>query len=1025
MKKKEISCRVTHTLLSYVREKNNGSLEGFLNGLELDESFLNDPHNWISHAFLQKLYHRLVRMMNDENAVYHMALSSAKYKSFGMLERIALLLGSPRLVYSQTHRYNKFLKLNGTVIVHEITKDTAVLEDRYHDDFQKTCYDCDYTRGILTGIPTIFGLPQANVEEVECQVPEDRYGKRLWTDSPKNGCPRCLYRISWVPGRLPFIKRFFSGYFQQKKAVEDLAAANQLIQSKYDEVKLLLKELEEKNQQLTESEQNYRLLAENMTDLVWIMDLATLKVKYVSPSVYKNRGYTPQEVMAMDLEDSVCPESYEKVAEILAEELANEEDPQSDPNRTRTIELRDTVKGGGYVWVETNVKFLRDEQGKAVSVIGVNRYINERKKAEEKIRQNEKKFRNLFENGSDLLCIHDFDGVLLDTNLHYKEEYGFKGIDLTGIKLKEMIPERHLEEFEAYLVRIKEKGKDEGLLSAKDRNGNYVVLEYRNQVIFDENLEPMHVQASARDVTERVKAQKALEESEDKYKSLVRYAPAGIFEFDLEKFRFISANDVMCKFTGFSREELLGMDPFALVTKDNEHILTGLITEIENEAPEENVIELAIRNKSGKKFRVVVNSRIYYEKGKAKRSMGIIHDLTAIRKAEEERRILENKLQQAHKMEAIGTLAGGIAHDFNNILAGVLGYCELLNNNLTDIEKAKGHVSRIQQGARRAADLVKQILDFSRETNYEIKGVPIEPIVSETLKLLRATLPKTIEIKKDLKCNDAVMGDPAKIHQIIMNLGTNAYHAMTENGGVLTVAASKVEINKQNAIDTSLAPGEYVEVKVSDTGHGMSETTLKRIFDPYFTTKEVGKGSGMGLAIVYAIVKEYKGAITAKSVPGKGSEFAIYFPISEEVQESPKLKKKEFHSFQGSETVMVVDDEVSILDSTHDMLADFGYTVHSYSNGKKALAAFLEDPDRFDLVITDMTMPEITGLELAKHIFEIRAHFPIILCTGYNESISKDIATEIGIARFLEKPLVEQSLLEIIREVLDQEKSGQ
>ena len=454
---KEISCRVTRTLLMYVREKNNGTLGNLLDGLPLDEDYLSDTNNWVSHAFLQVLYRRMIDLLGDENAVYHMTLASERFQSLGILDRIVRLLGSPKLIYSQAPKYNRFLKLNGSVFIHEIGDSWVVLEDRYHDSAQKTRFDCDYTRGILAGIPTMFGLPLAEVEEIKCQVAHEKYGHRIWPDSPPQGCQGCFYRVRWMPNKIPFLKRFFLGRNYNQQAIEDLVQANKLIQSKYDEVKRLATELEKTNQQLIESKQalesqkakliesehKYRILAENVSDTIWIMDLKTLKFDYISPSVEKNRGFTPEEAKALSLEQTLSPGSLAMVSEILEEELANENKPGVDPQRSRTIEIEQSVKGGGYAWAEATVSFIRDRSGAPTAIMGVTRDISERKKAEEKIAESEKKYRNLFENGSDLLCIHDLEGNLLETNLPFKEEYGWRREDLEGVNIRKLIPERH------------------------------------------------------------------------------------------------------------------------------------------------------------------------------------------------------------------------------------------------------------------------------------------------------------------------------------------------------------------------------------------------------------------------------------------------------------------------------------------------------------------------------------------------------------------------------------------------------
>ena len=1005
----------------YVRENNKNSLGDLLDDFPLDEAYLYDVNNWISHQLLQELYRRMVRILNDPNAVYRMAMSSGKFQSLGILDRIARLIGSPRNTYSQAPRYNKLLKLNGQVITRQIDETSILIEDRYLDGDAKTRFDCDYTRGIFAGIPTLFGLPEAEVEELECQVLAEKYGSRQWPDAPPQGGSACVYRISWETNKIPFFRRIFQKRFNQKKAIEELVQANQLIHSKYDEIKFLFQALEKKNRQLQESDNKFRILEENINDSIWIMDLATLKITYSSPSIIRNRGFTPEEIKAIDLKEGISPESYDRVTKDLAEELDRDGSPGVDPYRTRIIELQETVKGGGFTWSEASVCFLRDSNGNPTQIMGVSRYIDERKKAEEKIALSEKKYRSLFENSSDLLCIHDLNGVLIDTNLHCKPQYGLEREDLFGKNIRNLLPEKKHRKFDEYLKKILAHGSDEGLFTSLTRSGEKVILEYRNQLLFDEKGNPVSVHGAARDTTQQFMAQRALEESEEKYRRLVRLAPAGIYEFDYEKLKFTDINDVLCEISGYTRDEFLLQGPSDLITEKSQKTLEKTFEAVFTVHPEELSTEYELKTKNGNTVPVISNARFFYENGKPVRAMAVVHDLTEIRKAEEERRKLENRLQQAHKMEAIGTLAGGIAHDFNNILAGMLGYCDLINNHRHDPEKVQKQVEKVRQGVHRAAGLAQQILDFSRKTEYRKEKIFPADIFKEALKLLRSTLPATIVIREEIHCQKQILGDPGKIHQVLMNLCTNAYHAMQDTGGEIFINAEDISLSRTEAASLSLPPGSYIRLCIQDTGHGIAPEILNKIFDPYFTTKAVGKGTGMGLSIVYTIIREHAGIIQVKSSPGKGAHFSIFLPTISSPPAGIRIKAQPdpVTASGKGERIMVVDDELTILESTRELLEDFGYRADAFRDPEAALDAFDKDPERFDLVITDMTMPKMTGAALAQKIFKTNKKLPVILCTGFNESISKEQALEMGIVKFLQKPVVDRPLPDIVREVLD------
>jgi PAS domain S-box-containing protein len=395
-------------------------------------------------------------------------------------------------------------------------------------------------------------------------------------------------------------------------------------------------------------------------------------------------------------------------------------------------------------------------------------------------------------------------------------------------------------------------------------------------------------------------------------------------------------------------------------------------------------------------------------------------DITTLKQGELERRHLAVQLEKSQKMEAIGTLAGGIAHDFNNILSSIFGYTQLTEMTIHTPEKAKKHIAQIVKGAQRAAGLIQQILTFSRQTEVKKYPLKIHLIIKEALKLLRSSIPTTIDIQMDIQSNSMVMADPTQMHQVIMNLCTNAYHSMLETGGILSVQLQDIGENERKGQPVDL-PGRfpYLKIEVNDTGHGMAPNTLVKAFDPYFTTKEVGRGTGLGLALVHAIIDEHEGIIHVDSQLGMGSKFIIYLPIVKNKVLVQQLTDPIGEPMKGNETIMVVDDEEDIRMLTQDLLESFGYTARSFKDGEEALIEFKLDPDHFDLIITDMTMPRMTGYELAREVLQIRNKMPIILCTGYSENISKTHAIEMGITRYLQKPLQNQDLLFIIREVLD------
>jgi PAS domain S-box-containing protein len=413
-----------------------------------------------------------------------------------------------------------------------------------------------------------------------------------------------------------------------------------------------------------------------------------------------------------------------------------------------------------------------------------------------------------------------------------------------------------------------------------------------------------------------------------------------------------------------------------------------------------------------------------YEKdvdGIPHRAVGVHVDLTSRKQAEQEQKKLEDQLRQAQKMEAIGSLAGGIAHDFNNVLYAIIGYTELSIGAVPEGSKAQSNLHEVLKAADRATDMIQQILTFSRKAEKEKKPISVQSVLKEAVNLIRTSLPSTIEIRQDIDADcDPVMADPTQIHEIIMNLSTNAYHAMRENGGVLGITLRQEEISSDDSkYDLDLNPGPYLKLTVEDTGHGIAGNVMGRIFDPYFTTKGVGEGTGMGLSVVHGIVKDHGGDIRVYSEPGKGTAFHVYLPVIETGAVERKIISTE-PAPTGTERILFVDDEEQIVNMARQMLEDLGYHVTPRTSSVEALEAFRARPDEFDLVITDMTMPNMTGAELAPRLLEIRSDIPIILCTGFSEIMDENKAKAIGIREYVMKPIVRDEIAGTIRKVMDE-----
>ncbi len=406
-------------------------------------------------------------------------------------------------------------------------------------------------------------------------------------------------------------------------------------------------------------------------------------------------------------------------------------------------------------------------------------------------------------------------------------------------------------------------------------------------------------------------------------------------------------------------------------------------------------------------------------KGNVLGLLAIGMDITERKRAEKEKEELEGKLRQSQRMETIGTLAGGIAHDFNNILSPIIGFTEMMLDDAPETSDLRDNLNEVLTASLRASDLVKQILAFSRQGEAELKPLKMQTIVKGVLKFMRASLPSTVRIVQNIdKDCGLVLADTTHIHQIAMNFITNAYHAMEENGGTLGISLSEVMITAENQQSIDLTPGPYICFSVSDTGSGIKKDILNRVFEPYFTTKGKEKGTGLGLSVVHGIVKSYKGDIRVLSEPGRGTVFNAYLPVIDTTYDAT-FTQDDSPIPGGEERILLIDDEEPILKMEKQMLDHLGYQVTARTSSSEALEAFRSSPDKFDLVITDMTMPNITGERLAMELKKIKNGIPVILCTGFSEQMSKQKAEALGIDDFLMKPIIKKDLAKKIRTALD------
>jgi len=514
------------------------------------------------------------------------------------------------------------------------------------------------------------------------------------------------------------------------------------------------------------------------------------------------------------------------------------------------------------------------------------------------------------------------------------------------------------------------------------------------------------------EIEERRSITNALQESEEKYRDLAENINDVIYS-TANKGVITYINPAIKSSIGYDPQEIIGKNFADYIHKDDLARIWEKFTKVL--AGKLGFDEYRIRAKTNAYHWIRSSSQVIMKEDRVVGTRGSFTDIT-------EKKKLEERLRQSLKMEAIGTLAGGIAHEFNNVLSIIIGNSELALDDIPDQSLAKQSLKEILAASMRAKDVVRQILSFSRQTTPERKPINIGSLIRGNLALLRASIPSTIDIQFKIPDDtDTILGDPTHINQVLMNLCTNAVDSMSDKGGTLQINLENVIISANDMeFHPDMAIGKYVKLIVRDTGHGIDSEDILRIFDPYYTTKEVGKGTGLGLAVVHGIVKNHGGDISLKSELNKGTSFEVFFPSIDVVAETETHIEKEHP--KGTERILIVDDEDSIVKLNHQRLERLGYRVESTTDPLEALELFGINHDKFDLVITDMTMPLMTGDRLAKEMLKLKPDTPIILCTGYSEKISKENAKEMGIRKYIEKPIDKRELAIIIREVLNEKQ---
>jgi len=697
------------------------------------------------------------------------------------------------------------------------------------------------------------------------------------------------------------------------------------------------------------------------------------------------------------------------------------------------LRLREALIQAEEELKETNFDLETRVEERTAELVKVNAELREeaeeRKRAEAALKESQQQLAHIIDFLPDATFVIDIEGKIIAWNRAMEEMLGVEAADVLGKGDHEyalqFYGERRLTLIDLVLERNEEIEKKYCILERKDAvlsaetyltdfKGREAYLFCTASVLYDSMGNITGSIESIRDITDRKLMEKAASEAQAKYRDIFENSVTGIFQ-TLPDGRALRVNASIASMFGYeSTDELINSVSNAQCVyvrpehrSEMLHLIEdrGWVQEFETEffRKDKSIIWVSLD------IRAVRDST-----GEIAYLEGTIRNIT-------DGKLLRTQLMQAQKMEALGTLAGGIAHDFNNILAPIIGYTELSLTSVPVDANLHHNMSHVLLSAYRAKDLVSQILTFSRKTKKERELVQVSLVIKEALKLIRSSLPSTILLHQAISrdaTDSAVLADPIQIHQVLMNLCTNAAHAMQDKGGTLAVTLENVEIGDSTAgMVMELVPGSYLRLSVADTGIGMDEAVKRRIFEPYFTTKGPNEGTGLGLSVIYGIVKDLSGSISVSGSPGQGTTFDVYFPRTGK-SPSPAIElSKRLPTGRGR--VLVVDDEKSIVDMIKKMLETLGYEAVPRYSSPDALDAFRAGPESFDLVITDMTMPHMTGLDLAKAVLMIRPHTAIILCTGFSDTVDENKLELLGIKRLLMKPVSMRELAITVNELLE------
>jgi PAS domain S-box-containing protein len=760
-------------------------------------------------------------------------------------------------------------------------------------------------------------------------------------------------------------------------------------------------------EELRKSEERYRNILENIEEGYFEVDLAG-NFTFVNDALCRIAGYDRDELIGMNNRDYTTPKTAKEMYRVFSRTYQTGEP-------ARIVDYDIFRKDGSTRTLEFSASLMMDSTEKPAGFRGVVRDVTERKQAEEALRESEERYRSLFQNNhAVMLLINPETAEIVDANPAACSFYGWNHEELTTKKIGDINTLTDVQIFQE-IERAQSGQTQQFFFRHRLAKGEIVDVEVFSGPITLNGKKLLY--SIVHDITERKKAIEALRDSEEKYRTVLEANPDPVVVYDIAG-KVVYFNPAFTRVFGWSLGQRLGKKMDIFVPEENWTETKMMVNRV-LAGESFSGIESRRYTKEGKTIPVSISGAVLRDMdGNPVGSVINLRDIS-------EQKNLESQLQHAQKMEAVGTLAGGIAHDFNNLLQAIQGYTELLLMRKEEGEPGFRELREVIRASKRGAELTQQLLTFSRKVESKRKPLDLNQEVGELRQLLERTLPKMIEVEFNLAHDlRTINADSAQLKQVLMNLAVNAKDAMPD-GGKIVIETQNITLDQEFCTRyAEVKPGDYVLLSMADTGHGMERETLEHIFDPFYTTKEVGKGTGLGLAIVYGIVKNHEGYVMCYSRPGSGTSFRIYLPVSAaatDLEETGESLVSKSPARGGDETILLVDDEEFIRELGVDVLGQAGYRIIPASNGEQALEVYRKEQAHIDLIILDLIMPGMGGSKCLAELLKISPKARVLIASGYSPDASTKGALEAGAAGFINKPYDNKQLLDLVRKVLDKD----